>query len=94
MTTHRAALVEPIEIAKFWKNRKGDAVIVQLREFEGHVVADARVNFTDNEGRLRPTKKGLSIAIARLPDLAGAINKALSKARELGLIAEKGGDHD
>jgi hypothetical protein len=33
----RGQLPEPIEIAKFWKNRKGEAVIVRLSEYEGPV---------------------------------------------------------
>lgn len=83
-----SVITEPIEIAKFWRNRKGEAVIVQLREFEGHAIVDARVNFTDHEGQLRPTKKGLSIAVRRLPELAAALAKAERKARELGLLGE------
>jgi hypothetical protein len=31
--------------------------------------------------------KGLSCSVNRLPDLAKAVEKALAKARELGLIA-------
>jgi hypothetical protein len=80
-------LAEPIEIAKFWRNRKGEAVIVQLREFEGRAIVDARVNFIDGEGRLRPTRKGLSVVVRRLPELAAALAKAELKARALGLLA-------
>ena len=79
-------LTEPVEIAKFWRNRKGEAVIVQLREFEGRILVDTRVNVTDREGRLQPTKKGPSVAVRRLPELAAALAKAEQKARELGLI--------
>jgi hypothetical protein len=73
-------------VARFWRNRKGEAVVVQLRQFEGRAIADARVYFTTKEGKLQPTKKGLSIVIARLPDLAAALNKALARATELGLV--------
>jgi hypothetical protein len=82
-------LTEPVEIAKFWRNRKGEAVIVQLREFEGRILVDARVNVTDRDGRLQPTKKGLSVAVRRLPELAAALAKAELKARELGLIDDE-----
>ena len=82
----RSSLPEPIEIDKFWKNRRGEAVIVQLREFNGRVLFDARQHFTNKDGQLQPTSKGLSLAILRLPELAAAVNKALAKARELGLI--------
>ena len=88
MTTkvRRPTLFEPVEIAKFWRNRRGEAVIVQLREYEGHVLADARVNSTNKEGKLQPTGKGISISVRRLPKLAAALTKAERKARELGLI--------
>jgi hypothetical protein len=83
----RPTLPEPvIEIAKFWRNRRGEAVIVCLREYEGRALIDCRVHFTNKEGKLQPTSKGLSLVLARLPDLAKAVTKALAKARELNLI--------
>jgi hypothetical protein len=81
-------LTEPIVVAEFWCNRRGEAVRVQLKEFNGHPLVDVRKFFTDDDGCLVPTKKGLAIAIARLPDLARAIAKAVHKARELGLLGE------
>jgi hypothetical protein len=90
MTEHPPKL--PIEIAKFWRNRRGEAVIVQLREFEGHILVDARVNFTNAEGRLQPTAKGLSLVVQRLPELAAALAKAERKAVELGLLEDAGDD--
>ncbi len=92
--TERPTLPEPVVISEFWANRHGESVRVQLREYEGRALVDVRKHFTATDGKLQPTKKGLSIAIARLPDLAGAINKALSKAIELGLIADKGRGHE
>jgi hypothetical protein len=86
MTARRPTLEEPVEVAKFWRNRRGEAVIVSLREYEGRVLIDCRVNFTNKEGKFQPTSKGLSLVVLRLPDLAKAINKALAKAKELGLI--------
>jgi hypothetical protein len=77
-----------VEIAKFWRNRKHEAVIVSLREYGGRCILDARVHFEDKDGRFQPSKKGLSIVVARLPELAAAIAKALVKARELGLLDE------
>lgn len=76
----------PVEVAKFWRNRRGEAVIVQLREYEGRILLDARVYFTNSDGKLKPTAKGLSLAVLRLPELAAAIEKAHRKAQELGLL--------
>ena len=79
-------LAEPIEIGKFFKNRKGDIVVVQIKELEGVIFADARQFFTDTDGISRPTKKGLAISLHRLPELVALLEKTLAKARELGLI--------
>jgi hypothetical protein len=67
-------------------NRRGEAVRVQLREFEGIALVDVRRHYTAKDGVLRPTNKGLSITIRKLPALAQALAAALQKARELGLI--------
>jgi len=91
---HGASLIEPVVVSEFWANRSGESVRVQLREYEGRALVDVRKHFTADNGKMQPTKKGLSIAIARLPDLAVAINKALRKAIELGLIADKGRGHE
>jgi Transcriptional Coactivator p15 (PC4) len=86
MTARSPGLAAPEEIAKFWRNRRGEAVVVQLREFEGRVLVDSRGHFTDKDGALAPTPKGLSIAVSKLPELAAALAKAEARARELGLI--------
>lgn len=87
MTT-RPTLLEPIVIDRFWRNRRGEAVVTSLRQFESHVLCDLRVCFSNKDGELQPTKKGLAVVVLRLPDLAAAVNKALAKARALGLIEE------
>jgi hypothetical protein len=56
-------------LAKFWRNRSGEAVVVQLREYEGHVLADARVNFTNKEGKLQPAGKAFRYLCAGFPSL-------------------------
>jgi hypothetical protein len=82
-------LAEPIVVAEFWANRRGESVRVQLRTFEGAVIVDVRKHYTGAEGKLLPTKKGVSLVVRRLPDLAAAITKALAKARELGLLTKR-----
>jgi Transcriptional Coactivator p15 (PC4) len=84
--SRKPTLDDPIEIAKFWKNRQGEAVIVTLSTYEGRNLVDLRTHFTNKEGKLNPTPRGLSIVVLRLPELAAAVNKALAKARELGLL--------
>jgi Transcriptional Coactivator p15 (PC4) len=88
--SRRIAISEPIIISRFWKNRSHDAVEVSLKSFEGMNLCDVRT-YTMRDGGLVPTTKGISVVLPRLPDLARAINKALAKARELGLIDDEGG---
>jgi hypothetical protein len=83
-------LAEPIVIDRFWCNRRGEAVVVQLREFEGQALIDLRRYYTRHDGKMAPTKKGLSTTIRRLPELALAIAKALTTARERGLLPKGG----
>jgi Transcriptional Coactivator p15 (PC4) len=83
------SLAEPIIVAEFWANRRGESIRVQLREFEGIAILDVRKHYTAADGVLRPTKKGLSLVIRRLPDLAAAIAKAERQARELGLLGQE-----
>jgi hypothetical protein len=82
----RVTLPEPVEIAKFWKNRRHDAIVVSLSTFEGRNLVDVRTHVMDRKGCLVPTPKGLSIVVLRLPELAAAVNQALKKAQSLGLL--------
>jgi len=82
----RVALREPVVVAEFWANRRGEAVRVSLREYEGTPLVDLRRFYTGKEGKLLPTAKGLALSVHRLPELAVAVAKALAKAKEIGLI--------
>lgn len=90
----RITLPEPLIICDFWRNRAGEAVRIQIREYEGQTLIDCRVHFTGQDGKLTPTSKGLSLSIRKLPELVAGLRKALSKAHELELIANDGGSHD
>jgi Transcriptional Coactivator p15 (PC4) len=81
---------EPIEIAKFWANRGGDAIIVKLVQYHGRWCVDCRRYFTNKSGLFSPTAKGLMISVRKLPDLVKAITRAEEEANKRGLIA--GGD--
>jgi Transcriptional Coactivator p15 (PC4) len=83
-----AGLPEPIVCSEFWRNRGGESVRIQLREYEGQVLVDLRVHVM-REGKLVPTHKGLALTIRKLPELTVAVGKALKRARELGLFEDK-----
>ena len=82
-----APLPEPVEIAKFWKNRsRNESVRISLSEYEGHCLINVRVYCTGTDGIDRPTPKGVAMGIRKLPQLARALASALAKAHELGLL--------
>jgi hypothetical protein len=87
--TVRPTLPEPVEVAKFWKNRKHDAIVVSLRTYEGRNFLDVRTHAM-KDGCLVPTPKGVTVAIPRMAELSAAMTKALAKARELGLLDDQG----
>ena len=87
MSTRRATkLPEPVIISQFWRNRSGEAVRVQLREYENKPLVDIRVHTVDATGVLQPTAKGISCSVRVLPELAKGLVKALARAREIGLL--------
>jgi hypothetical protein len=92
MTAPRPTLDQPLVIQKFWKNRRHESIVVSLSKFEGINIVNLRQHYTDSTGIDRPTPKGVAMAVRRLPDLAKAVNAALAKAIELGLVGSAEGD--
>jgi hypothetical protein len=91
MSQKPAPLTEPIEIAKMWKNRQRQvAIVVSLSSYEGHNLINIREYFTDQAGCMRPSTKGLSAVVRRLPELSRALRLALEKARQLDLLPAEG----
>lgn len=89
--TNRPPIAAPVEIAKFFKNRRrNESVHVTLSQYEGRSLINIRVYSTGTDGIDRPTPKGIAMAVDKLPTLAKALVKAEAKAREMGLI--DGGD--
>ena len=83
----RATLAEPIEVAKFWKNRRrNESLRISLSEYEGHPLINVRIYATGTDGIDRPTTKGVAMGIRKLPELAAGLAKALERARDLGLL--------
>jgi hypothetical protein len=48
--TSRATLTEPITIAEWWKNRRGEAIRVRLSTYEGHNLVDLRSWYSGDDG--------------------------------------------
>jgi hypothetical protein len=93
MTRKPAPLAEPIEIGKFWKNRRRDtAIVVSLSAYEGHNLINVREHFVGSDGCTRPTTKGLAMVVRRLPEFSKTVCQALKKARELNLLSDEVGE--
>lgn len=83
--TRRPLLDEPVIVAEWWKNRGGNSIRISLQSYKGRNLVDLRTWFGGDDGRLKPGK-GFSAVIAHLPRMVAELEKALAKARELGLI--------
>lgn len=66
-----------------------EEVRVSLDEFGGHQLVDVRVYADFNTGPVEtrgPTKKGVALAVERLPDLIAALEAARTEAIARGLL--------
>jgi hypothetical protein len=89
MSKRAPLLTERIEAAKFFKSRRRDKVIVTaLNPYEGRNLIDVREHVIGSDGIMRPSTRGIALVVARLPELHRAVTKALTKAKELGLLSE------
>ena len=76
------------EIATIEKNRS-EELRIALKDYEGHDYVDIRTYiepYSDHgQGRV-PTKKGITLAVRKLPALIDAIREAEERARSAGLL--------
>ncbi len=76
------------DIATIEKN-KIEELRVALKEYKGHDYVDVRTYVEpyadEGQGRV-PTKKGVALALTKLPELIAALQQAESEAREAGLL--------
>ena len=79
-----------INIATIVKNAT-ETVHIDISEFGGHDLVDIRIwaNYKSAAQPKRPTKKGVSLNIEKLPELIYALEKAQLRAREAGLLKDE-----
>lgn len=77
-------MAHPIIVFTILKNSR-EQVRVSLKEYHGHQLIDLRI--FDSGGF--PTKSGVSLQVSHLPALREAIDIAITKAAELGLLMEE-----
>ena len=78
------------DIATIEKNRS-EELRIALKEFKGRNYLDIRTFIEpyadEGQGRV-PTKKGVTVPLAKLPELIEALQKAEEEARAAGLLRE------
>lgn len=74
-----------IIIARLRKNRGGEVVQIALTTFNGYDLVDLRVMAATADG-YAPTRRGISVKAAMLPDLVKALQAALVEAEARGLL--------
>ncbi len=86
MGAPKPQLPEPIVVDQWWCNRRHDAIVTTLQSYEGHLLVDLRKHAMGRDGKLKRTQKGVTFKLTRLCDLAKSVDRAITKARELGLL--------
>jgi hypothetical protein len=75
-----------------WQLNRHDRLRVSIEEYHGFPLLNVRKWFEAEDGSIRPGKRGISLAVAHLPQLAESIVKAAAVARAVGLIAAPSDD--
>ena len=60
------------------KNNSRESIVISQTEFKANDLVDMRIFFTNKDGDLSPTKKGLSIRLEKLDELVATLS-ALSQ---------------
>jgi Transcriptional Coactivator p15 (PC4) len=63
---------------------------VTLTEYRGHRLISVWRWYAESNGEMRPGKRGATLPLAKLPDLAAALNAALDRAKADGLLPNGG----
>ena len=83
-----------MEIGRIAKGKTAD-VRIRFSEYKGRQYVDFRqFVVSDATGDRVPTKKGLTLPPAKLPELRDLVDKAVAKAREAGLLDASDSDQE
>jgi hypothetical protein len=67
------------------KKNSRESIVISQTEFKGNDLVDMRIFFTNKDGELSPTKKGLSIRLEKLDELVAtlsALSQDINRAKE------------
>ena len=67
-----------------------ESLVINQSEFKGVKLVDVRVFYKDENGDLKPTKKGVSVRLEQLDALIKALSEVSATAREQKLAGENG----
>jgi hypothetical protein len=73
------------EVFTIQKNRQ-EQVRFRLREYNGHQLLDVRVFEPDSTGRLKPSKRGVSVNVNKVDELIEGLMQARGEFAKSGLI--------
>ena len=59
-----------------------ESLVIKQTEFKGVKLVDVRVFYKDENGDLKPTKKGVSVRLEQLDALIKALSEVSAAARE------------
>ena len=65
-----------------------ESLVINQSEFKGVKLVDVRVFYKDENGDLKPTKKGVSVRLEQLDTLIKALSTVSAAAREQELVEE------
>jgi hypothetical protein len=72
-----------------WPLNKRESARVSIEKYNGVWLINLRKWFEAENGEMRPGKQGIALGMRHLPQLAAAVNDALSIARQRGLVEAK-----
>lgn len=79
---------DDIVVGGFHKN-PGEDVRVSISNFKGHDLLGIRIWYKDSEGELKPSKKGITVALDLLPQLLRLMEKSKEIVIAKGMLDEE-----
>ena len=67
------------ELIHSFERSATEQVQISLSKYKGKTYVDLRIYYKASDGEYRPTKKGITVSPAQLPELGEAIRKLIEK---------------
>lgn len=77
------AIAAPLTLATIERDPK-NKLIVELRPFNGRTLLDLRIHYLAEDGKWRPSPKGVSLRIGEIHNVGDAIGRATEIIKGLG----------